>query len=66
MWFSQFNQIADRDISRTNQELHRNNLIKDALREKMITSLVDSWFNILVSPKSQQSNPFSPAVTKYK
>lgn len=42
-------KIADRDIARTNVELQRNNLIKDAMREGVVERLADSWYRILVS-----------------
>ena len=29
--------------------MHRNGIIKQAMRENVVNSLVDSWYNILVS-----------------
>ncbi|XP_021954226.1 exportin-T isoform X2 [Folsomia candida] len=42
-------EIADRDIARTNVELQRNNLIKDAMREGVVERLADSWYRILTT-----------------
>lgn len=41
-------KIADRDIARTNMEQQRNNLIKDAMRERVVGRLAESWLQILV------------------
>lgn len=37
------------------QEIRRNTLIKDTMREQVIPSLVESWFQILTA--YQQSHP---------
>jgi exportin-T len=41
-------QLTDPDIHRTQQELQRNNLIKDTIRDFDISRLVTSWYQILV------------------
>ncbi|ODM97182.1 Exportin-T [Orchesella cincta] len=40
-------EIADRDIPRSAQELQRNTLIKDTMREKVVIQLVEFWYKIL-------------------
>lgn len=42
-------EVADKEIPRTAMELQRNSLIKDAMREKAVIQLVESWYKILVS-----------------
>lgn len=41
-------EVADKEIPRSALELQRNTLIKDAMREKSVVQLVESWYNILV------------------
>ncbi|CAL8134628.1 unnamed protein product [Orchesella dallaii] len=40
-------EIADRDIPRSAQELQRNTVIKDTMREKVVVQLVEFWYKIL-------------------
>ncbi|KAJ7987934.1 hypothetical protein DPEC_G00318390 [Dallia pectoralis] len=48
-------EVVDRDILHTAEEVRRNTLIKDNMREHVIPSLVESWYQILGS--YQQSHP---------
>ncbi|KAL0964906.1 hypothetical protein UPYG_G00274210 [Umbra pygmaea] len=48
-------EVVDRDILHTPEEVRRNTLIKDRMREQVIPSLVESWYQILAS--YQQSHP---------
>ncbi|XP_065829069.1 exportin-T-like [Oscarella lobularis] len=47
-------EVADKDIPRTREELERNTLIKDTMRLQCIPQLVDSWLQILST--TEQSN----------
>ncbi|XP_061618613.1 exportin-T isoform X4 [Phyllopteryx taeniolatus] len=40
-------EVVDRDVLHAPEETRRNTLIKDAMREQCIPSLVESWFQIL-------------------
>ncbi|KAJ8411343.1 hypothetical protein AAFF_G00173490 [Aldrovandia affinis] len=40
-------EVVDRDILHSSEETRRNTLIKDAMREQCIPSLVESWYQIL-------------------
>ncbi|XP_061662329.1 exportin-T isoform X2 [Syngnathoides biaculeatus] len=40
-------EVVDRDVQHAPEETRRNTLIKDAMREQCIPSLVESWFQIL-------------------
>lgn len=40
-------EVTDRDIPHTAEELERNSLIKNAIREADVDKLVSSWFHIL-------------------
>ncbi|XP_077449465.1 exportin-T isoform X2 [Stigmatopora argus] len=40
-------EVADRDIARAPEVTRRNTMIKDAMRERCIPGLVESWFQIL-------------------
>ncbi|XP_059146732.1 exportin-T-like isoform X2 [Physella acuta] len=42
-------EVVDRDIAHTTQEAQRNNLIKDAMRERCVNALADSWYQIMTS-----------------
>ncbi|CAG7834393.1 unnamed protein product [Allacma fusca] len=42
-------EIGDKEINRTNMELQRNSIIKQAMRENVVNSLVDSWYTILTT-----------------
>ncbi|XP_064174772.1 exportin-T [Anguilla rostrata] len=42
-------EVVDRDILHSSEESRRNALIKDAMREQCIPSLVESWYQILQS-----------------
>uniref|UniRef100_A0A8D3E807 Exportin-T n=1 Tax=Scophthalmus maximus TaxID=52904 RepID=A0A8D3E807_SCOMX len=48
-------EVVDRDILHSPEETRRNTLIKDAMREQCIPSLVESWFQILQT--YQRSHP---------
>uniref|UniRef100_A0AAY5K773 Exportin-T n=1 Tax=Esox lucius TaxID=8010 RepID=A0AAY5K773_ESOLU len=48
-------EVVDRDIVHTAEEVRRNTLIKDNMREHVIPSLVESWYQILGA--YQQSHP---------
>ncbi|CAB1453953.1 unnamed protein product [Pleuronectes platessa] len=48
-------EVVDRDILHSPEETRRNMLIKDAMREQCIPSLVESWFQILQT--YQRSHP---------
>ncbi|XP_073228567.1 exportin-T-like [Porites lutea] len=41
-------EVVDRDVIRSQQEVERNTKIKDHIRDMCITEPVDSWFQILV------------------
>ncbi|KAG7192589.1 pre-tRNA nuclear export protein [Scheffersomyces spartinae] len=45
-------EIADRLISRSREIQERSNLLKDAIREEDMNSLVTSWSTILVNPSN--------------
>ncbi|KAH0616645.1 hypothetical protein JD844_027920 [Phrynosoma platyrhinos] len=40
-------ELVDRDVVHTLEEARRNTLLKDAMREQCIPSLVESWYQIL-------------------
>ncbi|XP_069692791.1 exportin-T-like isoform X3 [Periplaneta americana] len=40
-------EVADRDIIRTQQEVERNTVIKNAMRGSCVEKLVESWYHIL-------------------
>uniref|UniRef100_A0AAZ3PAD5 Exportin-T n=1 Tax=Oncorhynchus tshawytscha TaxID=74940 RepID=A0AAZ3PAD5_ONCTS len=48
-------EVVDRDILHSPEEVRRNTLIKDGMREQVIPSLVESWYQILGA--YQQSHP---------
>ncbi|KAF4520194.1 hypothetical protein B566_EDAN003907 [Ephemera danica] len=48
-------EVTDHDIPHTTEELERNNLIKNAVRESDVDKLVSSWFHIL--DRYQNSHP---------
>uniref|UniRef100_A0A674B8W6 Exportin-T n=1 Tax=Salmo trutta TaxID=8032 RepID=A0A674B8W6_SALTR len=48
-------EVVDRDILHSPEEVRRNTLIKDSMREQVIPSLVESWYQILGT--YQQSHP---------
>lgn len=48
-------EVVDRDIQHSPEEVGRNTLIKDSMREQVIPSLVESWYQILGA--YQQSHP---------
>ena len=43
-------EIMDKTVSRSPQEQHRANLIKDRMREESVGQLAESWLNILSEP----------------
>ncbi|OQR76443.1 exportin-T-like [Tropilaelaps mercedesae] len=47
--------IAERDLPRTPKEAARGTLIKDSMRETCIPQIVDTWYNILVTPGCEPS-----------
>lgn len=40
-------EVADREIIRTQRELERNTLIKDAMRDDCVPKLVESWHSVM-------------------
>lgn len=48
-------EVVDRDILHSAEDMRRNTLIKDNMREQCIPSLVESWFQILQT--YQRSHP---------
>ncbi|XP_077399699.1 exportin-T [Vanacampus margaritifer] len=48
-------EVVDRDVLHAPEEMQRNTLIKDAMREQCIPNLVESWFQILHT--YQRSHP---------
>lgn len=42
-------EVVDRDIVHTPEENQRNTLIKDTMREQCVASLVESWYQIMVT-----------------
>ncbi|UYV62672.1 XPOT [Cordylochernes scorpioides] len=49
-------EIADKDISHTPQELVRNTLIKDSMRDHCVRDLVSSWLTIVTMWPSLESD----------
>ncbi|KAK3102231.1 hypothetical protein FSP39_009774 [Pinctada imbricata] len=47
--------VVDREIVHTNQEIERNGLIKDSMREQSVTQLTHTWYHILT--QYQTTNP---------
>ncbi|XP_012696823.1 exportin-T [Clupea harengus] len=48
-------EVVDRDIMHSHEEVRRNTLIKDGMREQCIPSLVESWFQILQAYQQSHS-----------
>ncbi|XP_069101295.1 exportin-T-like isoform X2 [Argopecten irradians] len=48
-------EVVDRDIVHTSQEIQRNTLIKDTMRDQCIPQLVDTWYQIMTT--YQSTNP---------
>ncbi|BFZ08391.1 hypothetical protein BsWGS_11430 [Bradybaena similaris] len=47
-------EVVDRDIAHSPEEAQRNSLIKDAMRERCVNNLADSWYQIMTSYESSQ------------
>ncbi|XP_056000713.1 exportin-T-like isoform X2 [Ostrea edulis] len=48
-------EVVDRDIVHTEEEIQRNTVIKDAMREQSVLQLTETWYTILT--QFQSSNP---------
>ncbi|CAH3170241.1 unnamed protein product, partial [Porites lobata] len=46
-------EVVDRDVIRSQQEVERNTNIKDHIWDTCIKELVDSWFQILVEAQKK-------------
>ncbi|CAL1531674.1 unnamed protein product [Lymnaea stagnalis] len=49
-------EVVDRDIAHTAEEAQRNSLIKDAMRERCVNDLADSWYQIMTTYEMTQSD----------
>ncbi|CAG5117342.1 unnamed protein product, partial [Candidula unifasciata] len=47
-------EVVDRDIAHSPEEAQRNSLIKDAMRERCVNDLADSWYQIMTAYETTQ------------
>ncbi|CAH3184239.1 unnamed protein product [Porites lobata] len=47
-------EVVDRDVIRTQQEVERNTKIKDHIRDMCIRKPVDSWFQTVIGEGPEQ------------
>ena len=45
-------EVVDRETLHTQTEMERGNLLKDHMRERVVSKMTDSWYDILVSTSS--------------
>ncbi|XP_013079973.2 exportin-T-like [Biomphalaria glabrata] len=52
-------EVVDRDIAHTQEEAQRNSMIKDAMRERCVNALADSWYQVMTTYDTTQPDVVS-------